>query len=345
MRRTQIIATLGSSTDQMNVLQDMILAGMNIARINMSHGNQALHASRIKHLQDVSKKLKKRVDILIDLQGPKIRIGKFINKKINLKINSKLILDPEFDQNAGTEKTVYLSYSDLYKDLNLNDILLLDDGKVALKVELIKGNKISCVALHAGVLSDNKGINIQGGGLSASALTSKDKEDILFASQFDIDFFALSFVKTAEDINNIRSIIKYADSKAKIFAKIETKKAVINIEEITKTADGVMVARGDLGVELGLAKLPALQKRIIKIAKLLHKPSIVATQMMDSMIENSMPTRAEVMDVANAVLDGASGVAFSAETAIGKYPALVIKYVDEICIEAEREDFLSYIKF
>ena len=345
MRRTQIIATLGSSTDQMNVLQDMILAGMNIARINMSHGNQALHASRIKHLQDVSKKLKKRVDILIDLQGPKIRIGKFINKKINLKINSKLILDPEFDQNAGTEKTVYLSYFDLYKDLNLNDILLLDDGKVALKVELIKGNKISCVALHAGVLSDNKGINIQGGGLSASALTSKDKEDILFASQFDIDFFALSFVKTAEDIDNIRSIIKYADSKAKIFAKIETKNAVINIEEIIKTADGVMVARGDLGVELGLAKLPALQKRIIKIAKLLHKPSIVATQMMDSMIENSMPTRAEVMDVANAVLDGASGVAFSAETAIGKYPALVIKYADEICIEAEREDFLSYIKF
>lgn len=336
MRKTKIIATLGPSTDHNNVLQEMILAGMDIARINMSHGSQALHATRIKNLQSIAKKLNKRVDILIDLQGPKIRIGKFINNKIHLNINSKLILDPDFDQNAGTNTVVYTSYSDLHKDLNLHDTLLLDDGKIELQVELIRGNKIFCVAKNSGVLSDNKGINIQGGGLSASALTVKDKEDILFASQFDIDFFALSFVKKVEDINNIRSIIKYAKSHAKVFAKIETKQSVVNLEEITKAADGVMIARGDLGVELGLAKLPALQKRITQVAKLLNKPSIVATQMMESMIENSMPTRAEVMDVANAILDGAKGVVFSSETATGKHPALVIKYVNEICLEAEK---------
>ncbi len=336
MRNTKIIATLGPSTDDLNILKNMILSGMDIARINMSHGNHATNATRIKNVQDIAKKMNKRVDIFVDLQGPKIRIGKFINKKINLKINSKLILDPDLEKNAGTDKAVYVSYPELYKDLNLQDILLLDDGKIVLQVELIRGNKIFCVAKNQGILSDNKGINLEGGGLSVNAITAKDKEDVLFTSQFNIDFFGLSFVKTAADINNIRNIIKYAKSHAKVFAKIETKSSIINLEEITKAADGLMVARGDLGVELGLVKLPALQKKITQVAKNNNKPVIIATQMMESMIENSMPTRAEVMDVANAVIDGARGVVLSSETAMGRHPALVIKYVDEICLEAEK---------
>jgi pyruvate kinase len=336
MRKTIIIATLGPATDNLQTLEHLILSGVDIVRINMSHGNNAINAVRIKNAQDIAKKINKRLDIFVDLQGPKVRIGKFINKKINLKVNSKLILDPDLDHNAGTDKAVYVSYPDLYKDLNLQDLLLLDDGKIELQVELIRGNKIFCVAKNEGVLSNNKGINIQGGGLSLNAITNQDKQDILFASQLGVDFFGLSFVKTAADINDLYSLIKYAKSRAKVFAKIETKQSIINLEEITKAADGVMVARGDLAVELGFAKLPALQKKIIQVAKYLNKPCLVATQMMESMIENSIPTRAEVMDVANSIIDGAKGLVLSAETAIGKHPPLVIKYVNEICLEAEK---------
>ncbi len=333
MRNTKIIATLGPASDQLEVLQNMILFGMDVARLNMSHGTQELQAARIKKVQELAKKLNKKVEILIDLQGPKIRVGKFINQKIILQVNSKLILDPNWDPNAGTSQSVYISYHDLYKDLKPKDIVLLDDGKIELIVEKISSNKIICIATKDVILKDNKGLNIKGGGLSANSFTSKDQEDLLFALNFNVDAFALSFVKTPEDLIKAKKII--ANPKIDVIAKIETKEAILNIEKITEVADGVMVARGDLGVELGLSQLPALQKKIVKVAKLLNKPAIVATQMMESMLENPMPTRAEVMDVANAVLDGASAVEFSEETAVGKYPDLVIKYVDEICREAE----------
>ena len=336
IRKTKIMATLGPSTDHINTLTDLMLAGMDIVRLNMSHGNFGVHANRLKDLMYVAKKHHKHLDICVDLPGPKVRIGKFVNQKVHLKANNQFILDPDLDENSGTEQAVKISYSNLYQDLNNKDILLLDDGKIALEVELINSNKIICLIKTSGYLSDNKGLSLQGGGLSADALTSKDQEAIIFIAQFKIDLFAISFVKTASDIIKIRKIIQEAHSKAKVFAKIETKKAIENLEEIIKEADGIMVARGDLGVELGLAVLPGLQKYILKIANKYNKPAIVATGIMDSMIEHSTPTRAEVMDIANSILDGAKIIAFSAETAIGKNPVLVVKYANDICIEAEK---------
>lgn len=332
------MATLGPATDHPEILKNMILAGMDIARLNMSHGTQELHANRIQDLQNIAKNLNKKVEILIDLQGPKIRIGKFVNQKIFLAKNAKFILDPNLDPNLGNEQAVFISYKNLYQDLQPNNILLLDDGKVELLVESINNNKIICVATKEIILRNNLGVNLKGGDLSLNSLTNKDREDMLFAVGFNIDSFALSFVKTQEDLIRAKQIISgfNVNKKINIIAKIETRSAILNIEDIVKVADGVMVARGDLGVELGLFKLPILQKQIIKIAKSFNKPATVITQMMDSMIEHPMPFRAEVMDVANAVLDGAKVVGFSAETATGNYPDLVIKYVNDICIEVEK---------
>lgn len=335
-RKTKIMATLGPATDHINILTDLLLNGVDIVRLNMSHGNFSVHANRIKDVMYVAKKYHKKIEICVDLSGPKIRIGKFINKKVYLKANNQFILDPNLDVDLGTENAVNISYHDLYKDVHIKDLLLLDDGKITLEVNFIKGNKIMCLVRNPGYLSDNKGLSLQGGGVTANALTSKDQEAIVFTSQFKIDFFAISFVKNANDIIQVREIIATACSKAKVFAKIETKQAIENLEEIVKAADGIMVARGDLGVELGLAALPGLQKKIVKIANKLNKPVIIATGIMDSMIEHSTPTRAEVMDIANAILDRANVIAFSAETAIGKYPVLVVKYASEVCIEAEK---------
>lgn len=336
LRKTKIIATLGPATDDPLILEKLILSGMDIARVNMSHADNTINAIRIKNLQDLAEKLDHRVDIFIDLPGHKIRIGKFVNKKINLLPGHKIILDPDLDPNSGTAEAVYISYPNLYQDLLWEDLLLLDDGKIILQVELIKGNKIFCVAKNAGVLSNNKGVHVKGGVKSLAGITDKDKESVIFASQFNIDFFGLSFVKSVQDVNDLRNIIKYSKSKAKVFAKIETKQAILNLDEITKAADGIMVARGDLAIELGFSKLPALQKKITQTAKYFNKPCLIATQVIESMIENIMPTRAEIMDVANSVIDGARGIVLAAETAIGKNGPLVIQYLDEICLEAEK---------
>jgi pyruvate kinase len=336
VNKTKIIATLGPATDPEPVLEKMLLAGMDLARLNMSHGYGALHAARIEQARFIAQKLNKRLEFLIDLQGPKIRLGKFVNQKISLQVNQPLILDPDIDPAGGTNQAVYVDYANLYRDLTLKDILLLDDGKIILEVEAICENKIHCIAKNNGTLSDHKGINKLDGGLSAPSITDKDEQDLLLMSQLDIDYCGLSFVKNSSEIQHLRNLIKKTKTNIKIFAKIETKQAVSNLEEIIQAADGIMVARGDLGVELGLSKLPVLQKHILQVANTFDKPAIVATQMMYSMINSPSPTRAEVMDVANAILDGADGITLSEETAIGEHPALVVRYVQDICQQTEK---------
>jgi len=336
LRRTKIVSTLGPALDDPEVLKRAILAGVNIFRANFSHGSIETHENRIQSVRRLAEECGKIVAILADMQGPKIRISRFKNQKINLTEGATFILDPGLDEHAGTEESVSLDYKDLPKDVCSGDTLLLDDGRLTLAVKKIVDKRIFCEVIVGGELSNNKGINRLGGGLSAGAITDKDRADIKEAARLQADFLAISFPRSAEDINEARTLMQQAGGQAGIVAKIERTEAITNIDEIIQAADAIMVARGDLGVELGDAELPAMQKRLIHKARKFNKPVITATQMLESMIHSTIPTRAEVSDVANAVLDGTDAVMLSAETAVGKYPEKAIAAMDRVCLSAEK---------
>jgi pyruvate kinase len=336
LRRTKIVITLGPALDDPDILKRAILAGADVFRANFSHGEVEMHEKRITMVRQIAAECEKTVAILVDLQGPKIRISRFKNKKVILEEGQDFILDTELGNEEGTEQSVSLDYKNLPNDVRPGDTLLLDDGRLVMSVEKIEINRIHCKVVVGGELSNNKGINRQGGGLSAAALTEKDRIDLKEAVRLEADYIAISFPRNADDVKEARILLKAAGGHAGIIAKIERAEAIVNIEEIIQTADAVMVARGDLGVELGDAELPSVQKLIIRLSKKLHKPVITATQMLESMTYNTIPTRAEVSDVANAVLDGTDAVMLSGETAVGKYPDKAVAAMNRICLSAEK---------
>lgn len=337
MRRTKIVATLGPATDKPGVLEGIIKAGVNIVRLNFSHGEHEEHTARAEAVREIADRLGVQVGILSDLQGPKIRIENFVDGRVELEEGDTFILDNQLDEDAGTKERVGIAYKELTNDVKVGDTLLLDDGNIVVEVTGVNEHEVQTKVLVPGTLSNRKGLNLKGGGLSAAALTDKDKEDLICASQFNTDFIAVSFPRSADDIHEARELLKAAGSNAGIVAKIERTEALENIDEIIRASDAIMIARGDLGVEIGDAKLVGVQKRFIKRARQLDKAVITATQMMESMIENQSPTRAEVMDVANSVLDGTDAVMLSAETAVGKFPIKTVKAMSEICQGAESE--------
>jgi len=341
LRRTKIIATLGPATDKKDILEKTILAGIDLVRLNFSHGNAEDQCRRIQAVRQCCEKHGLEVGILADLQGPKIRIARFKKSikenKIQLKEGAKFTLDASLADDAGDITQVGIDYKELPRDVKVNDKLLLDDGRLVLHVERVDGCCIHCYVEVGGELSNNKGINRLGGGLSAKPLTEKDKQDLKTAVELNVDYIAISFPRSAADILEAKELIKAAKGTAGIIAKIERAEAVKNIEEIIVASDAVMVARGDLGVEIGDAELPRVQKQIVQLARSLDKAVITATQMMESMIVNSIPTRAEVFDVANAVLDGTDAVMLSAETATGKHPDKVVAAMARICLGAEKQ--------
>ena len=336
-RRTKIVATLGPATDSPEVMQTIIRAGVDVVRLNFSHGEPAEHQKRVDLVRKAAAAVGKDVGILGDLQGPKIRIEKFKNKKITLKDGQSFTFDASLPDDAGDETQVGLTYKDLPKDVRTGDILVLGDGEISLRVVEVIGPRIVCTVENGGVLSDHKGINRQGGGLSAGALTDKDRVDIKLAAQLGVDYLAVSFPRSAEDIEQTRSLLKEAGGKAGIVAKIERSEAIHNLDGIILASDAVMIARGDLAVEIGDAELPGVQKHIIHRARDLNRTVITATQMMESMINSPVPTRAEVLDVANAVMDGTDAVMLSAETATGRYPVKTVEAMARVCLGAEKQ--------
>lgn len=336
LRRTKIVVTLGPSLDDPEMLRRVIQAGADVFRANFSHGTLETHEKRIQMVRDLAAEYQKAIAILIDLQGPKIRVARFKNKKVLLQEGQDFVFDTTLPDEEGTEQSVSLDYKDLPKDVHAGDTLLLDDGRIVMQVIKTEPTRIFCKVTTGGELSNNKGINRLGGGLSAEALTDKDRIDLKQAVRLEADFIAVSFPRNAADINEARGLLQAANGKAGIIAKIERAEAVTNIEEIIHAADGVMVARGDLGVELGDAELPGVQKIIIRMARSLNKPVITATQMLETMTYSTIPTRAEVSDVANAVLDGTDAVMLSQETAVGKYPDKAVAAMDRICLSAEK---------
>lgn len=338
-RRTKIIATLGPATDKPGVLEKVLRAGVDVVRLNFSHGKTADHEARVKAVRECSAKLGREIGIMADLQGPKIRVARFKENKIILTTGAAFVLDAGMDGEAGTVDAVGIDYKELPQDVQANDTLLLDDGRVVFKVEYIDGNQIHCRVVIGGELSNNKGINRLGGGLSAKALTDKDRADLKTAVALDADYIAISFPRTAADMEEAKQLIKEAGGSAGVVAKIERAEAVEDkvLDEIIQASAAVMVARGDLGVEIGDAALPSIQKKIIHRARSLDKAVITATQMMETMIHNAIPTRAEVFDVANAVLDGTDAVMLSAETASGDHPEVVVEAMARICIGAESD--------
>jgi len=337
MRRTKIVATLGPATDEPKVLESIIRAGVDVVRLNLSHGNAADHHNRAQLAREFAAGFGRDIGILADLQGPKIRIERFRDGSITLTEGALFTLDVDLPPDAGTIDAVGVTYQDLPKDLQAGDTLLVDDGRIVLTVEAIEGSRVVCRVWVGGELSNNKGINRQGGGLSAPALTDKDRQDILIAAALEADFLAVSFPRSAADIDEARRLLHAAGGHAAIVAKIERTEALANMEEIIRASDAVMIARGDLGVEIGDAELPGVQKRIIRMARELNRVSITATQMMESMVTNQIPTRAEVLDIANAVMDGADAVMLSAETAIGAYPLKAVQAMARICLGAEKQ--------
>lgn len=336
-RRTKIIATLGPATDAPGVLEKMIAAGVDVARLNFSHGKPEDHARRLDMVREASRKAGRDIGVFADLQGPKIRIEKFAQGPVELKDGQPFILDAALDSASGDHERVGLTYKELPQDVQPGDLLLLDDGLIVLQVERIEAAEIHCRVEVGGTLSNNKGINRQGGGLSAPALTEKDRMDIRVAADLGVDYVAISFPRDANDVQLARDLVWDAGSRAGIIAKIERAEAVEEIESIVEASDAVMIARGDLAVEIGDAELPGVQKRIIHVARELNRVVITATQMMESMIQNPVPTRAEVLDVANAVMDGTDAVMLSAETAAGKFPVKVVEAMARVCVGAEKQ--------
>ena len=340
-RITKIIATLGPATDDEQTINELINAGVDVVRMNFSHGSAESHMRRAQLVREISAKKKYHIGILGDLQGPKIRIQRFVNGEIELETGQRFTLDAQLDQNAGTEDHVGVSYADLYKDVKKGDELLLDDGRIALEVEQSKDGKIITTVKVGGTLSNNKGVNRRGGGLSAQTITDKDKQDIKLATQIGVDYLAVSFPKSREDMIYARKLMHQAGGNAALIAKIERSEALDCIDDILEVVDGVMIARGDLSIEIGDAALTAVQKQLINKARNHNCIAITATEMLQSMIDSNVPTRAEISDIANAVLDGSDALMLSAESAIGKHPALVVKTMSRICQGAEQGDIIQ----
>ena len=337
MRRTKIIATLGPATDPPAVMALLIESGLDAARLNYSHGTHEEHATRLAQVRQIAQAQQREVAIIADLQGPKIRIARFKQGRVELKVGQAFTLDTALAADAGDAQKVGVTFKALARDVRKGNTLLLDDGRIVLKVQRVTGSAIITTVVVGGPLSNNKGLNREGGGLSATALTSKDRKDLVHALALGVDYIAVSFPRDANDIRAARRLIRQAGGEAGIIAKIERAEALQHIDEIIEAADGIMVARGDLGVEIGDSRLPPVQKQLIKRARRLHRFVITATQMMESMIDNPLPTRAEVFDVANAVFDGTDAVMLSAETSVGQYPALAVAAMARTCIEAEKQ--------
>ena len=339
LRRTKIVATLGPATDDPAVLSDIVRAGVDVVRLNFSHGAVADHARRIELTREAARRAGRYVGVLGDLQGPKIRIDRFVSGKVQLTDGAGFTLDASLGVDAGTESSVGIAYKKLPSDVFAGDVLLLNDGQISLQVLSIDGPRIKTRVLVGGELGNNKGINRQGGGLSAGALTDKDREDIRTAAALGVDYLGVSFPRDAADMDEARQLLRDAGGQPgclHLVAKIERAEAIKNLAAVVRASDGVMVARGDLGVEMGYAELAGLQKQIIQEARHQNRVVIMATQMMESMITATIPTRAEVSDVANAVMDGTDAVMLSAETASGKHPAKVVEAMSQIIVGAEK---------
>lgn len=346
VRLTKIVVTLGPAIETESMLRKVMLAGASVFRANFSHGVAVDHAQRIHNVRKIAAELKTEVAILADLQGPKIRVARFKENRVLLQSGQTFILDAALDGALGDEHQVGIDYKSLPNDVSAGDTLLLDDGKLVFLVEKVTGSRITCQVKEGGVLSNNKGINRQGGGLSAPALTAKDAEDLKTALMLGADYIAVSFPRSAADILEARALIHAAGGTAKIIAKIERAEAVPLLDEIIHASDGVMVARGDLAVEIGDAEVPAVQKRIIRQARRLNKPVITATQMLESMIDCPIATRAEVSDVANAVLEATDAVMLSAETATGHFPDKAVETMARIALTVEKHpDMQSTVIF
>lgn len=337
MRRTKIIATLGPATDQPGMVEKLIDAGVDVFRLNYSHQTHDSHEKRLKEVRKISHAHKHAVAIIADLQGPKIRTEQFKDGKIQLREGANFKINTALGTKDGDETQVGVTYKDLAGDVKKDDRLLIDDGKIVLKVNSVKGKIIDCEVITGGELSNNKGINLQGGGLSASAVTEKDFEDMKHAAKIKVDYIAISFPRDGNDIKKARQMMDECNCEAELISKIERAEALNHLEEIIEGSDAIMIARGDLGVEIGDAALPPVQKSIIKMARDMDRAVITATQMMESMIENKIPTRAEVFDVANAVIDGTDAVMLSGETSIGRYPDKVVEAMSRVCEEAEKQ--------
>lgn len=338
MRQTKIVATLGPATDQADTIGKLVRAGVDVVRLNFSHGTAEDHAARVASVRAAAKAENRDVGILADLQGPKIRVESFADGPVHLNNGEAFILDVNHPADAGNAERVGVSYADLPRDVRSGDVLLLNDGLLRLVVKKIQGGAVHCIVEQGGELSNRKGLNKLGGGLSAQALTAKDRADIETAVKLGVDFLAVSFPRCGDDMKKARWLAEAAGGKPQLVAKIERAEAIDNLAEIMRESDVVMVARGDLGVEIGEPALPGVQKNIISQAREFNRLVITATQMMESMVVNPIPTRAEVLDIANAVMDGSDAVMLSAETASGKYPVQAVEAMARICVGAERYD-------
>ncbi len=338
MRRAKIIATLGPATDDINIIENLIKSGMNVARLNMSHGDHNDHKRRLDLVRTAAKKLSLEIAVLVDLQGPKIRCGTFLDGAVELIDGQKFTIT--IDKVDGNIDQVSTTYQGLITDVKSGDPILIDDGKIRLKVESVEGKYVHTTVIEGGKISNHKGINLPGVAVNIPAMSGKDEKDLIWALENDCDLIALSFVRDSKDIELVHSIMDKFGKKLPVIAKIEKPQAVANLDNILRSFDAIMIARGDLGVELPLEEVPIVQKRAIQSARQVGKPVIVATQMMESMISASRPTRAETSDVANAVLDGADALMLSGETSVGNDPALVVKtmasvisHVEEVALE------------
>ncbi len=337
MIRTKIVATLGPATDAPGVLEGMLRAGLDVARLNFSHGTPERHRERAALVRERAEALGHQVGVMVDLQGPKIRIERFRDGAVTLAEGAPFVLDAAWPADAGDRGRVGVTYRGLPGDVAAGDTLLLDDGRLALRVDAVAGSEVRCTVQVGGELSGGKGINRQGGGLSAPALTEKDRADIRTAAELEADYLAVSFPRSGADIEEARALFRAAGGQGGIVAKLERAEALADLRGLILASDAVMIARGDLGVEIGDAALPPVQKRTIRLCRAHKRVVITATQMMESMIESPLPTRAEVFDVANAVLDGTDAVMLSGETATGAHPVAVIEAADRICREAEKQ--------
>lgn len=339
--KTKIIATIGPSSKDRHILEKMVSAGVNIARLNFSHGSYEDHAEVIRTLRSISRSMNQPIGILIDLQGPKIRIGKLMNGgPLRLKDGADFSITT--DNIVGDVTCVSTTYTHLPQDVSVNDTILVDDGLIRLKVISVTNNKVKCAVVNGGTLMQNKGINLPGVSVSAPSLTDKDKRDVSFGIKNNVDYFALSFVRRAEDLMEIKAILKRQGSHIPVIAKIEKPEAVDNLEGILEHTDAVMVARGDLGVEMKPEFVPTIQKDIIGRCRKNNIPVITATQMLETMSVNPIPTRAESSDVANAIFDGTDAVMLSGETASGKYPVEAVKMMAKIARNGENSPFMTY---
>jgi pyruvate kinase len=335
-KRTKIVATLGPASDRKKTLRKMIDAGMDVARLNFSHGDADEHRGRARKLRKVAADCERDIALLGDLQGPKIRVQRFRDRSVELRDGDTFFLDSTHGFEDGTSEGVGVALATIHEDVVPDDILLLNDGMITLQVTSVEGTRVNTTVVNGGILSNHKGINKKGGGLSAPALTEVDRENIKLAAELEADFLAVSFVRSGDDIREARRLFVEAGGKGLIVAKIERVEAVENIDSIIEAADVIMVARGDLGVEMGYAELTGLQKKLIRKTRKASKIVITATQMMESMIQNPVPTRAEVSDVSNAVMDGTDAVMLSGETAVGKHPVKAIRAMAEVCTGAEK---------